>query len=63
MVQATKSHVQPLVTRTKFELDHATNGLLNTEFEQEDYDKLGKNRVYELPIPHESIGTNFDWMM
>jgi hypothetical protein len=33
MVQATKSHVQPLVTRTKFELDHATNGLLNGEFE------------------------------
>ncbi len=33
MVQATKSHVQPLVTKTKFELDHATNGLLNAEFE------------------------------
>jgi hypothetical protein len=33
MVQASKSHVQPLITRIKFELDHATNGLLTTEFE------------------------------
>ncbi len=45
MVQASKSHVQPLITRIKFELDHATNGLLTTEFEQEDYDKLGKNNI------------------
>jgi hypothetical protein len=33
MIQSTKSHVQALVIRIRFELDHAINGLLNAKFE------------------------------